>query len=123
MNDIASMVSIARDLVDEYDSLITKIKYVKENISRDVDKVGYVLRDLENIYRKTRDFIEKYNNIVLGEDIYSKYLVTYKNYLLLISIPYVTDLLYEVREGLEKNNDKYVNEINQFIKYFNSLKT
>lgn len=113
------VVARARDLINEYDELITRMKIFKEKIRESPDLFTELSSILFNIYNKTRDLMEVCNSVDLdlGEE-YSRYLKTYCEYLVLISIPYVLEILNNMKNYA---SDKLRNSIDKYVKLFNGL--
>ncbi|ABN70227.1 hypothetical protein Smar_1132 [Staphylothermus marinus F1] len=109
MNEhIYDYLSNLRDLVNKYEELIDKLKYVKNASNSDPEKVDRIIPEIKGIIEKTTILLSQHEDIMtINSDVdenTQQYLKTYYNYLKLVSIPYTYDLLNELKQALIKNN-------------------
>lgn len=109
MNEhIYDYLSNLRDLINKYEELIDKLKYVKNASNSDPEKVDRIIPEIKGIIEKTTILLSKHEDIMtINSDVdenTQQYLKTYYNYLKLVSIPYTYDLLNELKQALIKNN-------------------
>ncbi|ADI32427.1 hypothetical protein [Staphylothermus hellenicus] len=109
MNEyIYDYLSSLRDLVNAYEKLIDKLKYVKNASNSDPEKVDRIIPEIKGILEKTTILLSKYEDVIaINSDIdenTQQYLKTYYKYLKLVSIPYTYDLLNELKQVLIKHN-------------------
>ncbi|OYT37194.1 MAG: hypothetical protein B6U89_07735 [Desulfurococcales archaeon ex4484_58] len=122
MADLNMILSNIRDLVDEYEKLITRLKYIKESSRIDPDKVDTLIPRLNRIYNKTVNNLREFKNTDLNiNNDYIKYLKTYYNYLIMISIPYTIDLLEEIYKILA-NSSSFNNRSKDIIMYIEKFR-
>jgi len=108
----------SRDLVDSYEEVISRVKLLKLEVVLEPSRVNTIIPTLKNLLEKTSVFLEKYSKASFhGEDYYAKYLRVYYNYLLLVSIPYLRDLLDEMARKLSRERH-FLDEI---LSGFNSI--
>lgn len=113
------LVAKARDLVNEYDELINKMKIYKEKIRESPNLFTDLSSVLTSIYSKTRGIIDICSSVEQSSSSeYIRYLRIYCEYLVLISIPYVLELLNIMKNYGDEN---LRNSIEKFIKKFNEL--
>ncbi|GEM_PF-1472542 len=111
MSGLPDIVARARDLVDAYEELITRVKILRIEVIEQPEKIDSFLPRLEKIIKETAEFLETYSGIEYDmNDYYGKYLKTYYNYLLMVSIPYLIDLLNEVRANIDQSKKHLVEE-------------
>lgn len=116
MSDEASMVAYARDLVSSYDALITRMKYIKEIVKRDPDRLELIMPSLRKLCGDTLSFLSKYSSLIIDEkSSYARFLKTYHDYLVMISVPYALDLLIEIRDKVSGTSSRYVEELDRII--------
>lgn len=106
---IYDYLSDLRDLVNIYEELIDKLKYVKNAARSDPEKINRIVLEVKKVVDKTTSILNEYNDVVSIniDDIDNntqQYLRTYYNYLKLVSIPYARDLLKEIKQILIKYN-------------------
>jgi len=108
----------ARDLVDMYEELITRVKLLRVKSREEPEVIDKIVPRLEKAYSETMDFLNKYSEVEVDpSDRYGKYLKTYHDYLLLISIPYLLDLLIEINDNLDNVHEG----LDKVIKLFKDL--
>jgi hypothetical protein len=125
MTTLPDIVSRARDLVDSYENILTQVKILRVQVIDSPEKYDVFGKELDNIIRETREFLQLYSSIEYDQnDYYGRYLRTYYNYLVLISIPYLIDLLKELRNNIDHSRRKYVDkhiaELNAFLERYKS---
>jgi len=109
LSDIRDMVIEVRDLVDLYEDAITRIKLAKLDVRMNLDKLNELLPLLESAINRTSKFFEKYVKLSYDESsYYGRYLKVYCNYLLLVSMPYLRDLLNEIINTLSDESNKHM---------------
>ncbi len=106
--NVYDLLSNMRDLVDEYDKYIDNAKVVLGRVSRGSSEgLSVFLKNTGLLLGRTLKLIDTYKSIINNAEIDElsvKYLKTYYSYLLLVSIPYIRDLLGEIKEKLEAGN-------------------
>ncbi len=121
--ELHDLVSSLRDLVYEYDELISKTKLWYGRINNSNLREFYeFLREIDEIMTKTMKILTIYNDSkkILGKDQLSEYIVTYYMYLKLVSIPYTRDLLNDIRNKAMRRNIK-LDRLDQTIERVNQL--
>jgi len=113
------IVAKIRDLVDKYDELINKMKILKEKIRESPEIFDELSSILLKIHRETQRIVNicRDKNTELDEE-YLIFLQTYCDYLVLISIPYVIELLNNMKNNVKESNDR---DIEKMIRLFNEL--
>lgn len=114
----AEVVAKARDIVNNYDELINKLKILKEKIRESPDLFKELSLYLTKIYNITKSLLKICNSTTEYSEDYRKYLEAYCEYIVLISIPYVIDLLKNMRDN--SSND-IKNNIEEFVIIFTEL--
>ncbi len=118
--EIYDYISRLRDLVNQYESLIDELKYYKNLAGREPERIDSIREHIESAVSNTVNILENYNSVkdLNIDDTSKKYLSTYYNYLLLVSIPYTLDLLNDIKRELIKRR---VFEKALIIDYYISL--
>ncbi len=125
MTTIYDLLSSFRDIVNTYDTYIDRAKLWKGRVlagnSRGMESF---LSSLEKLIEKTRYAFTLYNNAAVedADDESMKYIKTYYSYLVLVSIPYIRDILLEIRHSIKNSRDNRLAEnIDKTIEQLNGL--
>jgi hypothetical protein len=102
--EIYNYISKLRDLVNQYESLIDELKYYKNLAGKEPERIDSIREHIESAVSNTINILENYDSVknLDVDDTSRKYLSTYYNYLLLVSIPYTLDLLNDIKKELVK---------------------
>lgn len=125
MTTLPEIVARARDLVDVYEDLISRAKILHIDVNSQSSTLHSFISRLERVVKETSDFLEDLKNMEYNVDkYYGKYLRTYYNYLIMISIPYLLELLNEIKNSADQSIrqvlDKIIEELNSFTKKYGS---
>ena len=119
MTSLPDIVAQARDLVEAYEEIITRAKILRIEVLNNPGKLDAFIPLLKDIVDKTNGFLKAYSSIEYDEnDYYGKYLKTYYNYLIMISIPYLKDLLNEIRARVDDSRKHVLEESLLRLNYF-----
>lgn len=125
MTTIYDLLSSFRDIVNTYDAYIDRAKLWKGRVLAGNSRgIKSFLSSLESLIEKTRYVFTLYNNASAEEadDESMKYIKTYYSYLVLVSIPYIRDILLEIRHSVKDYNDgRLVEDIDKTIEQLNKL--
>jgi len=112
MNEVVDIVSNLRDLVDEYTRIINIVKLYIYQASSSDSEIDVLINRLSNIVEYTRNVFTLFKrNVNALEDRYRVYAETYYEYISLISIPYLIDLLGKLREHISSGKIERINNI------------
>jgi hypothetical protein len=102
--EVYDYISKLRDLVNQYESLIDELKYYKNLAGKEPERIDSIREHIESAVTNTMNILENYDSVkdLNVDDTSKKYLSTYYNYLLLVSIPYTLDLLNDIKRELVK---------------------
>lgn len=123
--DFNTYLSRMRDLVNEYEALIDRLKLAKgKATSGDTALLKSIIPYLDKLAIKTEKIFQEYDTYknMKENGLATKYLITYYSYLQLVSIPYTIDILNDIEKILAKNNSKeLVMEIDALIGKYRKL--
>jgi len=124
MNNLqVEVLNKLREIVDEYEELITRIKYYKQLIRAEPESLSDLLSSIEAIYNRTVDLFEEYNGIKIDNDEMHRYIRAYLAYLKLISIPYTAELLSDIKNLIERQfSDRFSKEVGKIADITERLK-
>lgn len=123
--DFNTYLSRMRDLVNDYETLIERLKLVKgKAVSGDTALLKSMITCLNKLIARTEKILQEYDTYRNMEEngLAAKYLATYYSYLQLVSIPYTIDILSDIRKILSTYSDeKLVAEIDALIGKYRNL--
>jgi len=112
MNEVVDIVSNLRELVDEYARIINIVKLYIYQVSSSDSEIDALMDRISNTVKYTRNAFTLFKqNINTLEDQYRVYAETYYEYISLISIPYLIDLLGKLRGHLSSSRIEKIDSI------------
>jgi len=124
LSSVYDLMLESRDLVDSYEEVISRVKLLKLEVVLEPSRVNTIISELKKLLEKTSVFLEKYSKASFHEeDYYVKYLRVYHDYLLLVSVPYLRDLLDDVARKLGQERyllDEILSGLNSIIEKYSS---
>ncbi|GEM_PF-5503297 len=127
-SQINDIIIILRDLVKDFDKTIDQAKLVKgKTLGGDFSSTTYLARKISVLVKKYKKVLNTLQEIDLSaaDELSRKYIYTYKLYIETVSLPYIRDLILEIREIISNKkeqdpvSDKAINELIREIEEIN----
>ncbi|NPA98589.1 MAG: hypothetical protein GXO43_04335 [Crenarchaeota archaeon] len=106
INDI---IIILRDLVKDFDKTIDQAKLVKgKALGGDFSSTIHLARKVSVLVKKYKRILNtlKDTDLSIADELSRKYIYTYKLYIETVSLPYIRDLILEIKEIISNKEEQ-----------------